>query len=173
MQHQHAVVGRYRILMTAEPMQHRTQVEPVADRIGLQCHRALIVRAGFLEPTQLHQRACAVAVGIGEIRRVGNRPLEARQRVLLPADPAQGHAEEILGPRLAAVARQRTLGQLDAFVEPALLAGDHRQVVERRGVIGLALQHLPIAARGIRQRPLAVHAGGLLQQIDGRTCHVG
>ena len=152
-------------------MLRRAQVEPIADRTGLQGDRAFEARDRFRGPAKFHQCARPVAMGVGEIRLEDERTFEARDRFLVPGQPGQCHAQKIVRARLLRVARQRALHQLDAFGEPALLASDHRQVIKRRGMSRLALQHLPIAAHGIAQRPLTVQASSLLQQVDVRSCH--
>jgi hypothetical protein len=157
--------------MAADPMQRRAQVEPIADRIRLQGDRALVARDRFHRTAELQQCARPVTVGIGKIRLMNDRMVEAHQRFLMPAEPAQSHAEKIVRARLMRLACERAPRQLDAFVEAPLLASDHRKMVERRGVFGLAPQHLPIAVLCIGHRPLPVQASGLLQQVDGRGCH--
>ena len=153
LQRQGPVVAGDRIVMTAELMQGGAEIEPVAGRIGLQVDRALVARDRVRDAAELRQRAPAIAVGVGKIRLLDDRVIEARQRFLRSAEPAQGHAEEIMRARLARVARQRPPRHLDPVGELAPLAGNHRQVVKRLGMIGLVPQHLLIAARGIGERP--------------------
>ena len=110
-------------------------------------------------------------MGIGKIRLMDDRMVEARERFLVPAEPAQSHAEQIVRAGLVRLARKRAPRQLDAFAEAPLLAFNHRQMVERRRVIRLAPQHLPIAALGVGHRSLPVQATSLLQQVDAWNFH--
>ncbi len=89
----------------------------------------------------------------------------------MSAQTAERHAEQIVRTRLCRVARQRLPRLLDAVLEMPLLACNHRQMVKRAGMTGLALQHLPVSAAGLGEGPAAVQPIGFLQQFGDGSGH--
>ena len=95
----------------------------------------------------------------------------ARSKFLIASSrspsPVQRLAEQIVHTRLRRPVGDGAAGELDALLVLALLAGDHGDVIERVGVLRVALQHLDVALHGLRQIALAVVEQALLEQLRG------
>jgi hypothetical protein len=108
-------------------------------------------------------------VRIGEFRIERDGAVEALQRLAVAAELVIGSAQHVMDARLWRPERQRTLGELDALLELAVLHGDDRHVVQRVGVAGIVLQHLDVALHGAGEVALAVQGERGFQRFgDGR-----
>ena len=136
-------------------------------RVRVELERAVEARQRLGRAAELAQHIAAVAVGVGEFRVAGERVVEARQRVLHLAHAVQRLADQIVRARLARPERQRAAGEVDALLELAFVAGDHRDVIERVGVLRVVAQHLRIALHGQREIALAVVEQALFEQLGG------
>jgi hypothetical protein len=67
--------------------------------------------------------------------------------------------------------QQRPASELDPFLQAALQARQHGEMVERICVPRLAVEHLLVTAGGLAERALPVEQRGLLQQDNGRRSH--
>ena len=114
-----------------------------------------------------HQNVGAVAVRLGEIGVEGDGRVEILDRLQRLAQRFQRAAEQIVRARRRRLG-ERAAGEIGALLELPLLAGDHRDVIERVGVLGVGAQHLRIALHRLLQVALAVVEQALLDELrDG------
>ena len=79
-------------------------------------------------------------------------------------EPVVSLAEQVVHPGLGFADGDGALGQFDALVILAVLAGDHGDIIERVGIGRVVRQHVDIALHGEVQLALAVVKQALLQQ---------
>src|SRR5262249_58639653 len=91
-----------------------------------------------------------------EIRIAFDRVIETLKRVFDLAHPVPGLADQVVYPRLLWAERQRAAGEIDALLELAFVAGDHRDVIERIGIARGIAQDLSIAVHRQRNPPRPV-----------------
>ena len=150
------VEARQRVGVAAEFLQQSAAVEPVRPGGRIERQRAVETFQRLVGKAGIDQYIGAVAVGVGEIRVERDRPVEILDRLHRLAQPVLRLAEQIVHARLRRAVRDGAAGELDALLELLLLAGDHRDVIERVGVLRVDAQHLDIALHGRGEIALAV-----------------
>ena len=119
-------------------------------------------------PAQIGQRIGLVddRHRIGRIDR--GRALEAGKRVFLAAEPAQGHAEQIMGLAIVRRERNRLAQQLGPALELALLAMGASEQEKRVDIAGLAGKHLLVARHRRGHIAALIESDGLLKLLIHR-----
>ena len=84
-----------------------------------------------------------------------------------------GLADQVVHARLRLAQRQRPLGEVDALLELALLAGHQGHVIERLGVRGVVAQDLGVVVHGAGDLALAMVEKTLLQELIGGGGGIG
>ena len=134
---------------------------------GLSASRAVEARQRLGVAAELAQHIGAVAIGVGEFRVAFEGVVEAFQRILDLAHAVQRLADQVMRARLFWPERQRAAGEVDALLKLAFVAGDHRDVIKRIGVLRVVAQHLGIAVHGQRQLARPVVEQALLDEFGG------
>ena len=72
-------------------------------------------------------------------------------RFVNPAEGRKGEADVVVELGTACIQRDSSADQIDGGLVPAVLVGDSAEKMQALGVIGIAREHLPIEAFGMRQ----------------------
>ena len=167
-EHERLVVAFQRLGVAAHLLQQRAAVDPVRRRGGVERQRPVEADQRLLGKPRLRHQIGAVAVRLGEIGIERDRRVEGLGRLGQRPEPLLRLADQVVDPRLRLADRERALGELDALLELALLAGHQGDVIERVGVLGVVAQDLGVLVHGLGQLALAVVEKALLQELRGR-----
>lgn len=141
--------------------------------VGVERHRPVVGLQRLVREAGVDQQVGAVAVGLGEIGVEGDGRVEGLGGLDQRAELLAGLADQVVQAGLWLAERQRALGEVDALLVLALLAGDHGDVIERLGVAGVGAQDLGVVVHRLGQLSLAMVEKALLQELFGRGSGFG
>ena len=162
-----------RLLQTAELLERVAHVVVGVGEVGLEGKRAAVmgdrrVRIAALEGDAAHQ-----VDGVVVVRVQRQRPLDRRGRLLdlvLVEQNAGVVDVELVDPRLD---HERAAQQVGGLVEPVEVLDRQREVVERLGIVGLALERLAVGRFGFLRTLQFAQAGAeIVPGIDERRAAI-
>jgi hypothetical protein len=115
---------------------------------GAERNRHAIAVEGFFWPPERAQRIANIVVRRGGLGGEGDGPVEARERFLRPAELLQDVAEIAVGVGVGRVRGDRLGDQLGRLLVLAGLVQRDAEQVERRRVVRVRLEDLPVCRGG-------------------------
>ncbi len=135
------------------------QIVVPLDIIRLECKHLFILPDRFIEPALCMQRSAHLVMRIGAARLDQQRLLKAFEcRIQFPLRPVGGAQITIHGA--GGFYPYRPANQVDGSLPIACLVGDHAEQMQRRRMVWIHPQNLPVAGLGLRQTPRAVMLQG-------------